>query len=355
MEILKKIIFLIIPLFLTGCYEDFTPEIDVKPVLCLNGLITAGKPIEISVTHTKLYTDTDNFTQVEDVMLHIYANDRPVSGEYLAQEGDRIRIHAESPEYGSAEAEVTVPVSVPIEFLEFEATATNIWRNTTVEMLADVTFNLKALMKINDPAKIANYYNISYISFNPHEDDGNLSDDFYDDDNLYGEDDSYNDEYEWNPPITVRLSPGTFKYETEPIFSEHIGTFETVITGSDTYGFSFFSDRQFSGKSYTLHLQFENMNYYVNHDTYNEEMFDCGLIFYLNTISASYYNWSNYRWQVQNGILGDLSDIGLADPMWGYSNVSTGAGVIAAQAFASYTLSLKDFLKNILPPDNTQL
>lgn len=351
MEILKKFIFILLPLLLTGCYEDFTPGIDTKPVLCLNGLITAGKPIYISVTHTKLFTDTNNFTQVDDAVVHIYANDRLVSEEYVAQEGDHIRILAESPTYGAAEAEVTVPVAVPIESLEFEATATNVWRNPTEALFADITFNLKALMKIKDPAKEDNYYNVSYLGISPHGGNSDLPDDIYGDDNPHYDNDSEDDDLEWGSrPIAARLSLGSFMYEAEPIFSEHIGAFETV-TGMDSYGFSFFSDRQFSGDTYTLHLQFEKMNYYINHNSYDEQWLDCGLIFYLSTMSPSYYNWSTYRWQVTNGIIGDLSDLGLADPMWGYSNVSTGAGVIAAESVASYSISFKDFLKNLLPPN----
>lgn len=48
------------------------------------------------------------------------------------------------------------------------------------------------------------------------------------------------------------------------------------------------------------------------------------------------------------GILGDLSDIGLAESKWGYSNVSTGAGVVAAQSSSKFTIDLKEFLKTTL-------
>ncbi len=38
----------------------------------------------------------------------------------------------------------------------------------------------------------------------------------------------------------------------------------------------------------------------------------------------------------------DLSDIGLAESKWGYgSNVSTGAGVVAAQSTSKYTIDLE--------------
>ena len=65
-------------------------------------------------------------------------------------------------------------------------------------------------------------------------------------------------------------------------------------------------------------------------------------------MSQSYYNWAVYRWNVDEGITGDLSDIGLAESKWGYSNVSTGAGVVAAQSFSKATVNLKEFLKTIL-------
>ncbi len=65
----------------------------------------------------------------------------------------------------------------------------------------------------------------------------------------------------------------------------------------------------------------------------------------LASVSQSYYNRAIYVWQRDSGVLGDLGDLGFADPMWGYSNVSTGAGVVAARSYATCTLNLHDFLK----------
>lgn len=50
-------------------------------------------------------------------------------------------------------------------------------------------------------------------------------------------------------------------------------------------------------------------------------------------------------WHRDYGSLEELGNIGLGDPIWGYSNVSTGAGVVAAQSYTTYKLSLRDFLK----------
>ncbi len=74
---------------------------------------------------------------------------------------------------------------------------------------------------------------------------------------------------------------------------------------------------------------------------------------YLTTVSESYYKWAVYKWNVDEGITGDLSDIGLTESKWGYSNVSTGAGVVAAQSSAKYTIDLKEFLERTINQSNT--
>lgn len=118
MAILRYIIPVLLSSVLAGCYEDFNPEIDTKPVLCLNSLITAGKPIDVQVTHTWIFNDekSERNHDVPDASIVIFANERIVSSDYLPKEGDRIRIVADSQTYGTATAEVVVPyatVSLP--------------------------------------------------------------------------------------------------------------------------------------------------------------------------------------------------------------------------------------------------
>ncbi len=129
----------------------------------------------------------------------------------------------------------------------------------------------------------------------------------------------------------------------EPIFSEHISIFESIM-GGDAEGFTFFSDRQFAGKSYTLHLQFDNCWYRYPKD----KTPDCKINMVISSVSPSYYSWANYVWQRDSGILPELSDYGLGDPVWGYSNVSTGAGVVAAQSHSVCTIDFTDFITNII-------
>ena len=309
---------------LTGCYEDFNPEIDTKPVLSLNSLITAGEPIEVEVSHTWMFNDekAENNHKVTDASVTILANERIVGSDYLPKEGDKIRIVAESPTYGNAIAEVTVPFATPVGNVKVTPTIKNIWKGDEdffhYEMFAGVTFNLNVEMDIDDPAENDNYYNFGY-NWSGVANDGSPT-----------------------------LSIGQFEYNSEPIFKEHIGVFETIMGNDEDTGFVFFTDRQFSGGTYTLHLNFSNNVFRVKSQEYDESLLECGVNLYLTTVSKSYYNWAVYKWNVDEGIMGDLSDIGLAESKWGYSNVSTGAGVIAAQSSSKFTIDLKEFLKTTL-------
>lgn len=324
MAILRYIIPVLLSSVLAGCYEDFNPEIDTKPVLCLNSLITAGKPIDVQVTHTWIFNDekSERNHDVPDASIVIFANERIVSSDYLPKEGDRIRIVADSQTYGTATAEVVVPYATPVGKVKVTPVVTDIWVGDDdfyhYEMLADVTFNLNIEMDVNDPAGTDNYYHFGY--------------------NWFGTD------TDGSPTLSV----GQFEYNSEPIFKEHIGVFETVMGNDEDASFEFFSDRQFAGKTYTLHLNFSDAFYRVNSQIYDESLLDCGLNLCLNTVSQSYYNWAVYKWNVDEGITGDLSDLGLAESRWGYSNVSTGAGVVAAQSSSEVTINLKEFLKTVL-------
>lgn len=319
MAILKNIYPAFLAVLLTGCYEEFTPDVDSTPVLCLNSLITAGEPVEVDVSRTWFFTDADAESDhsVPDARVAVYVNGVPAAAGYIAAEGDNIRIVAESAAYGRAEAEVTVPPAVPAESLTWEARATDRWTTELPgwDMVYTLSFDLDAELKLADPAGTDNYYHFNYSDYGDTDDD-----------------------------TRMRFWSGTFRYEAEPIFSEHIGQLDAV-TGSDADGFTLFTDRQFAGKSYTLHLQFHNAVYDVKNQDFDDELLDCGLVFTLSSVSQSYYNLCCYRWQIENGLMGDLGDVGLGEPVWGYSNVSTGAGVVAAQTHTAYTIDLKNFLK----------
>ncbi len=336
MAILRKIIVSLFPVILTGCYENFTLDMEVKPVLCMNSLITAGQPINVQVSRTWLFTDEKGQQDhsVPDAVVRIIVNGELKNTDYIPQEGDIVHLIAESETYGSAEAEVAVPYSIPIETVRWKAVITDQWRGTIDgwEMLTDLSFKLNVELDITDVAETEDYYRFTYVDFCHN---GTES----------GGDSSWR---EYLPNLSYIL--GQLNYDAEPIFSEHIGVFESIM-GGDAYGFTFFTDRQFSGRTYPLHLQYTDCRYYVRSQQWEPLLFDCGLTVTIHKVSKSYYDWANYVWHRDDDPFRDITEAGFGDPIWGYSNVSTGAGVVAAEATSSYRISLGEFLENAVRND----
>lgn len=324
MAILKYLPLMILPLLVSGCYEDFVPEIDTKPVLCINSTITAGQPIEVSVSRSWVYTEgADIFLRPGEAKVSIYVNGKLVPEGYVAEEGDDIYIKAESDNYGNAEASVKVPVAVPFSLVKQSIEPKYILRDTTRAMYFYSSFDLRIVAEIKDDAATDNYFRIGYYGESP---------------SGLGEDN------DWDTESYTYLNLGTFDDSFEPLFKEHIGVFESVMADGDSNMMTF-SDRQFAGKNYNLNMILKNMSYSIETQQYDPELFDATVTFYLVNISRSYYDRILYLWQRDSGMLGDLGNLGLADPMWGYSNVSTGAGVVAARSYSTFTVSLRDFIE----------
>lgn len=327
MGILKQSIYLAVGLALSGCYTDFTPKIDTEPVLCLNCIVTAGEPIEPDVTHTWLYTDKDgaNNNQVDDAVITIYANGETVSPDYIPRAGDHIRIHARSPRYGEAEGETTIPLPIEPGKVEISPRVTfcNVWTYDTTET-AIITFDMNVNVTVVDKATTEDFYHF----------------------NLYG----YDSDKDYLPDNDSEIlyyggiRPGSMDTESEPIFSEHISTMES-IAGASPYGFTFFTDRQFNGRSYTLNLRYSHGEVVLGGRPGElEDHTDVGFVVRVSAISSDYYTWYNYCWQVYDGMLGELEAVGLGDPIWGYSNVSTHAGVILSRNVCEYRIDMSDFV-----------
>lgn len=332
MGILRHTIYSILSIsLLAGCYREYTGVIKTTPVLCISSLITAGEPIEVTVTHTWAYPDEDYSysnekyfnNKVDDAVVEIFANNQLVDSDYLPKQGDNIRIVATSKKYGKAEGEVTVPKAVAINSAKWDA-------NKVSKSDYSFIFDFDAKLTIVDDTDIENYYRISYSTSNDNIDiDDNYYSDYYYTDYLFPGDLTY-------------LKLGELDYQSEPIFSEHIGTINNFI-GNDAYGFTFFTDQRFPDDRYTLNLEFENMTLKFGADGFSESDLDWDMCFTLSTVTESYYSYVLYQWESQNGVITDLGDLGLGDPVWGYSNVSTGAGVIAAKSDSEYKINLKDY------------
>ncbi|MDE7438231.1 MAG: DUF4249 domain-containing protein [Muribaculaceae bacterium] len=323
---IRYIIFLFLAVMLTGCFSDFEPDIESKPVVCINANAKVGETLDIFVTRTwrwsEYRTSEDRFTNndisLKDAAVTLYVNDEvyaeniPFSewtddelwwGEekkmlgyrtdYVPQCGDKIRIVAVSKDYGSAEGETIVPFAVDIDRIKIKSDITEI------DYTGAICYTGEASLEVffTDPDDDMNYYMFEASLNN----DSNYP--FY--------------------------STGYFDFEMEPLFTEHVSPLESIV--SETYGYTLFSDRMIQGKQYPLHIRLEGIYYTIKKDDkIDDNQSNVALTLY--SLSESYYKHVISVWQSEDGVTGALGGVGLADQVWKCSNVSTGAGVISAIA-----------------------
>lgn len=343
-KILLPLLLLSVSAMLTSCYNDFEPDLESTPVVCLNSLIIAGNELKAEVTRTWRYSEGYPL----DGHLNIYLNDSEVSlyvndkfeenlylcadtlesheikpvfrANYIPKEGDKIKLTVSNKTYGNAEAEVTVPYAVDIDKVETKISNEEIFEDSATRY--SVAFDMHVNVSFTDPANSLNYYLFdidrgTYSKYGPF--------DFFPEyDNIYE---------------SVYISAD---YSREPLFSEHITPIETVI--SDGYGlYTVFSDRQISGKRYTLDVPTECSYFWENENQIDVEK-RVTINVKLYHISQEYYNFMLSLWAATEGVSGALGDVGLGQPVWEFSNVSTGAGIVAAAAVSTVTLNVYDLL-----------
>lgn len=340
MDILKKLIITLSPVLLTaGCYSDFNPDYYSEPVLCVNSVITAGDTVKISISHTWRYDQPSDGEDVLDAEVDIYVNGQLQSSPYVANEGDEIRIVAHSIKYGDADATVKVPNSVSIGNVDINPTRMNAGINQYDDgyfaawVDGDMTIRIPIICGNPSP----NFFRLGYDSYHPE----------------WIEDEDPDDSEEgWHYGSMSYLDPGSLDYYSDQIFKEHMGIYESAMGGYQDLQL-FFTDSMFADGTYTLTLKLEDFKFMAEAKDITESLYDCGITFRLMAISQSYYDRLNYIWQKNSSIIGDLSDLGMSDPVWGYSNVSSGAGVVAAKAVTTYNLNLKNFIKEAIEREIT--
>lgn len=358
MAVLKKLIIFILPVItLTGCMEEFDLDINEKRVLCMNSDLVAGDSIHMYLSHSWFYTDgipEDGYdVTVKNAKIEIYVNGeyrdtmRPAlfpnrdltspwipteygyTADYIPQSGDTILFKAYSDEWGDAEAEVVMPYPVAIDKVEMEISSFS-WGKSSVYDHEGNYIGEEEEYKFN--------LNGTKIWFT---------------DNA-GQDDLYmlsDERHYYLPPYGENGARafGNVIYRTDysdPIFTEHISVIEdTFLTQG---GYTFFSDKQISGKSYPLKMNLYDITYsYLNPEN-KPEADSCGIELQLNHITKAYYNHLLSVWTANDGLAGTLGEAGLGEPVYSYSNVSTGAGIISASARSSFFINLHDLVKEYL-------
>lgn len=345
---IRYIIFLFLTIMLTGCFTDFEPDLESKPVVCINANAIVGEELIIRVTHTWRWSAQDRFDNmdIKDADVILYVNDmkldKPEYSEwdvefpyyypwkptdsgfktgYIPKSGDKIRIVAHSKDYGDAEGEVTVPDPVSIDYVKIKSKIDPPEEYFDPYYNGNITKykgNSSLEIFFTDPADVTNYYMVKCGLAGAY--DSTIWEDF-------------------------RASTyAQINYSSEPLFTEHVSSLESAV--SDSYGYTIFSDRMISGKTYPVHIRVENISYPVlgKDDFESNQSY---ISFTLNSLSDSYYRHVISVWESNDGINGVLGDVGLADPVWECSNVSTGAGVISAVAPSTIQIPMSSIVTGI--------
>ena len=323
MDILKSIVIsLAFGLLLTGCYQDFEPDLYEEPVVCLSALLKVGEPISVQVTHTWRYDQTPtNIVNADDVKIDnadvtlivngqeiehlVYKEDAQYAGNYIVREGDSVTINVSTSTYGNATASVEVPVTVPIDNISHVVLSANGEYILNKRIEAAIDFQ----MTFTDPAKTQNYYMAGLER------------------EIYG------------PAGNVFWM--SLDYNREPLFNEIFTPLEALM--GDTGGYTMFTDRSIDGQSYPLTMA-TRLHYIVNTTDPNTE--PNMLTFKLYSISKSYYDYLLSVYQVDDSFNGQLGDFGLSEQRHTYSNVSTGAGIVAACAIDSRAVNLTEIIQS---------
>ena len=219
----------------------------------------------------------------------------------IPQAGDKVKLVATTPEYGSAWAEDVVPQRVPIEKIEVSC------RKETGDPYS---------IQNNTPGNIT--YNNEYYAFQ-----------YY---------------------ITFRDTPGKANYYQlwvegdiqyiDPIFNSVNSTIDGTLgyDSVDGRGGRVFTDELIDGKEYTIQVKELIQAHYSVQDLKERSI-------NLYSLSESYYQYLLSLEKISASTLsGSLSNIGLAEPLRVYTNVNNGTGILGACQRTNIKINLGDYI-----------
>lgn len=312
----------ILPLsfLISSCTTDFEPEINEDPLVVLNALVHSDSIISAQVSRSWITGSRENENDLSKVILPDAVTEYAVNdGEWLpmvydpesqkyvadrvAREGDRVSMRTRS-RYGVAEGSTRVPFAVPIDKVEYSV-ETSIDTNSFI-YIDNNSYDYFHYLKVTIR------YRLTFTD--------RPGDDFY----------------------LVAGNP----YLDDPIISEN----ETAMDGVlNKYHYcSFFSDSSIKNKSYTLTLFSDYFcvpdgegGYYLPYEITHHNMKEN---IRLIAMSSDYYYYILSLFKKYSGIEGILDNFGLAEPRSVFSNVSSGAGVVAAGSVTAYSLDVRPIL-----------
>ena len=310
---------LLLGVFLTSCYRKIDlDEYRTTPKMVLNSVVSPDTVVMASITRTWFYPDKKPYVNLPHAHVELYINNQYIEtmqwktlnnprnpdqpdtlflSNTIPAEGDRIKIVASTPEYGTVTAEDIIPKKVPIKNASHTIKKGNgVYQGT-----------------------ISDYFEIYYeVTF----------DEFPEKNNYY------------LAKIT-QIKTGYYGYyETEidyidPVFKEQDAILDEsmAFNGLEKRGGALFTDQSINGQTYTLQIK----------ETTAELDETEQRIISIYSLSESYFLYLLSLQKIAGSTLeGGLGNIGLAEPLRVYSNVEGGPGILGGNQHSETTITLNN-------------
>lgn len=310
-------------LFLTSCYRTFDMEdYRTTPKMVINSAFSPDTVVMASISRTWFHSESMPDVTLRNAKVELYIDgifkeempwkeyaykDTLYISTTVPQPGQTVKIVASTPEYGTATAEDVIPSKTEIKDLQIiprkEATGNG---STIIDQDGNITYTeendvLLYQITFQDTPGKSNYYSLQ----------------------IWGNDDQ----------LGVLLD-----FSVDPVFTQQQGILDEVF-GSSMVNWRgrVFSDELFDGKVYTLQVKEQIRLDMVNSTKRHIRLY---------SLSESYYQ---YLLSLQNidyeGIMGGLTNVGLAEPVRIYSNVEGGTGIAGGCQWVESLIDLKDLIK----------
>lgn len=310
---------LLLGVFLTSCYRKIDlDEYRTTPKIVINSVVSPDTVVMASITRTWFYPDKKPYVNLPHAHVELYINNQYIEtmqwktlnnprnpdqpdtlflSNTIPAEGDRIKIVASTPEYGTVTAEDIIPKKVPIKNASHTIKKGNgVYQGT-----------------------ISDYFEIYYeVTF----------DEFPEKNNYY------------LAKIT-QIKTGYYGYyETEidyidPVFKEQDAILDEsmAFNGLEKRGGALFTDQSINGQTYTLQIK----------ETTAELDETEQRIISIYSLSESYFLYLLSLQKIAGSTLeGGLGNIGLVEPLRVYSNVEGGTGILGGNQHSETTITLNN-------------
>ena len=310
---------LLLGVFLTSCYRKIDlDEYRTTPKMVINSVVSPDTVVMASITRTWFYPDKKPYVNLPHAHVELYINNQYIEtmqwktlnnprnpdqpdtlflSNTIPAEGDRIKIVASTPEYGTVTAEDIIPKKVPIKNASHTIKKGNgVYQGT-----------------------ISDYFEIYYeVTF----------DEFPEKNNYY------------LAKIT-QIKTGYYGYyETkidyiDPVFKEQDAILDEsmAFNGLEKRGGALFTDQSINGQTYTLQIK----------ETTAELDETEQRIISIYSLSESYFLYLLSLQKIAGSTLeGGLGNIGLAERLRVYSNVEGGTGILGGNQHSETTITLNN-------------